>query len=243
MPDPQTQPTTSGASSGIGYQRPSIFNRTLALSPFTLTRLGWSLMGWDLQVRGFDLSNVNDESLRPACGALGRRLRMSPRLDPQAAAPSFLSALQPDAWDTLYGLLRMAGPTLAWSDVPGAHRNVVTGQPVSRGKTDASGTFVPTSADGVIAGFGLPSPAIKIGKRFLSASDPDVHLYLYLDKDAYAGDMKNFVSGGGVQFGGKTSGGTPLKLRLGVGRDTAGGGAGFIKLQIGPDYAPMTPGP
>jgi hypothetical protein len=95
----------------------------------------------------------------------------------------------------------------------------------------------------VIAGFGLPSPAIKIGKRFLFVSDPDVHVYMYLDKDAYANDMKNFVSGGGIQFGGKTTGGTPLKLRLGVGRDAAGGGAGFIKLQIGPDYAPMTPGP
>ena len=51
----------------------------------------------------------------------------------------------------------------------------------------------------------------------------------------------SFASGGGIQFGGKTSGGTPLKLRLGVGRDTAGGGAGFINLQIGPDFAPMTP--
>jgi hypothetical protein len=53
--------------------------------------------------------------------------------------------------------------------------------------------------------------------------------------------MKYFASGGGIQFGGKTSGGTPLKLRLGVGRDTAGGGAGFINLQIGPDFAPITP--
>ena len=59
-----------------------------------------------------------------------------------------------------------------------------------------------------------------------------MHLYLYVDKDAYANEMKYFASGGGIQFGGKTSGGTPLKLRLGVGRDTAGGGAGFINLQI-----------
>jgi hypothetical protein len=77
----------------------------------------------------------------------------------------------------------------------------------------------------------LPSPAIKLGK-------PDVHLYLYLDKDAYANDMKHFTSGGGVQFGGKTSGGTPLKLCLDMGRDTAGGGAGFITLQIGPRLRP-----
>jgi hypothetical protein len=28
---------------------------------------------------------------------------------------------------------------------------------------------------------------------------------------------------------------------MGVGRDAAGGCAGFIKLQIGPDTAPITP--
>ena len=92
----------------------------------------------------------------------------------------------------------------------------------------------------MIAGFGLPSPAIKLGTRFLFASEPDVHLYL--DKDAYAKDMKHFASGGGIQFGGKTSNGTPLKLRLGVGRDQAGGGAGFVTLQIGPDFAPTLRG-
>jgi hypothetical protein len=224
MPDPQTR---------------------LTLSPFTQGRLGWSLIGWDLQVRSLALTlpDGGDDALCTACGALGRHFRLSPRLDPQAGASSFVNALQPDAWDTLYGLLRMAGPTLAWSDIPGAQRNIVTRLPVSRGKIDSAGNVVPTGADEVIAGFGLPSPAIKLGKRFPFASDPDVHLYLYLDKDAYANDMKHFASGGGLQFGGRTSSGTPVKLRLGVGRDTAGGGAGFIRLQIGPDYAPMTPGP
>jgi hypothetical protein len=202
----------------------------LTLSPFTQGRLGWSLLGWDLQVRSLALTlpDAGDDALCTACGALGRRFRLNPQVD---------------AWDTLYGLLRLAGPTLAWSDIPGAQRNIVTGQPVSRGKIDSSGNVVPTGADEVIAGFGLPSPAIKLGKRFPFASDPDVHLYLYLDKDAYANDMKHFASGGGIQFGGKTSSGTPVKLRMGVGRDTAGGGAGFIRLQIGPDAAPLQPGP
>jgi hypothetical protein len=216
----------------------------LTLSPFAQSRLGWSLMGWDLQVHNLTLTlpDGGDDALCTACRALGQRWRLNPRLDPQAGASSFVSALQPDAWDTLYGLLRLAGPALAWSDVPGAQRNIVTGQPVSQGKIDSSGNVVPTSADGVIAGFGLPSPAIKLGKRFPFASEPDVHLYLYLDKDAYADDIKHFASGGGIQFGGKTSGGTPVKLRLGVGRDQAGGGAGFVTLHIGPDYAPVAPG-
>ena len=32
------------------------------------------------------------------------------------------------------------------------------------------------------------------------------------------------MSGRGIQFGGETSDGTPLKLRLGIGRDEVGGG-------------------
>jgi hypothetical protein len=216
----------------------------LTLSPFVKSRLGWCLMGRDCQVRGLQLlQDGDDDAFRTACAALSRQFRLNPRLDPKAAAPSFLSALQPDDWDTLYALLRLAGPTLAWSDVAGAQRNVVTGGPVSRGKIDSSGTFVPSAPDDLIAGFGVPSPAIKLGKRFPFASDLDVHLYLYLDKDAYANEMKYFASGGGIQFEGKTSGGTKLKLRLGVGRDTAGGGAGFVKLQIGPDAPPLAPSP
>ncbi len=85
---------------------------------------------------------------------------------------------------------------------------------MSRGKIDSTGTFVPTAADGVIAGFGLPSPAIKLGKRFSFASDPDVHLYLYVDKDAYANDMKYFASGGGVQFWRRTSAGNRSSCAL-----------------------------
>jgi hypothetical protein len=235
MSDAPTSSST-GTSTGTGSWP------GLTLSPFAQSRLGWSLMGWDCQVRSLQLPDTDDDGLRLACGTLSQQLRLSPRLDPQAAAPHFLNALQPDAWDTLYGLLRLAGPTLAWSDVPGAQRNIVTRQPVSLGKIDSSGTVVPTAPDDLIAGFGVPSPAIKLGKRFLFASDPDVHLYLYVDKDAYANDMQHFASGGGIQFGGKTSDGTPLKLRLGIGRDEAGGGAGFIRLQIGPDFTPLTPG-
>jgi hypothetical protein len=207
----------------------------LSLSRFTECRIGWSWLGADLQVRSLSVPD-DDLGLWKACGALGRRAGTSSTLDPRAAASSFVNALQPSAWDTLYKLLRMAGPALAWPDVPGSPLNVVTREPVSRGKLDPSGTFIPTSPDGLIAGFGLPSPAIKVGKRFGFASDPDIHLYLYLDKDAYANDMKYFASGGGIQFGGRTSSGAPLKLRMGVGRDTSGGGAGFITLQIGPDY-------
>ncbi len=200
---------------------------------------GWSMLTREGKVVNLSptLRDEGDEGLFKGCGALANALR-NPRLDPQAAAPSFIGALGPDAWDKLYGLLREGGPSL-WRDIPSWRRNIVTGQPASEGKIDPSGRALPTAPTGVIAGFGLPSPAISLGKRFGFSSNLDVHLYLYLDKDAYAQQMRDFVSGGGLGFEGKTSGGDKLKLRLGVGRDQAGGGAGFIRLQIGPDYVPM----
>jgi len=242
MSDAPTQSAAPDAGAQSGYTPSSLFGPGLTLSSFAQSRLGWCMMGWDCQVRGMQqLQDGDDDAFRTACGALSQQFRLNSRLDPQAAAPSFLNALQPDDWDMLYKLLRLAGPALSGTDVPGARRNPVTGGPVAQGKIDSSGTFVPPAPDDLIAGFGLPSPAIKLGKRFPFASDLDVHLYLYLDKDAYANDMKYFASGGGIQFGGKTSDGTPLKLRLGIGRDTAGSGAGFITLQIGPDFPPPRP--
>ena len=205
----------------------------------TLHLPGWVAMDADGRMRSLSLPNLDDATLGNACGALGRSLLQNPQAT-QAATKSFADALQPGTWDTLYTLLRLAGP-LGWSDVPAAQRNIVTGGPASAGKIDSAGNFVPTAPNDVIAGFGLPSPAIKLGKRFGSASDPDVHFYVYIDKDAFANDMSKFVTGGGIQFGGKTSDGTELKLRLGAGRDQAGGGAGFITLRIGPDFAPIKP--
>src|SRR5690242_6584550 len=206
----------------------------LTLSPFAQNHLGWYLMGRDCQMRNLQPMHDGDDTFRTACGALSQQFRLNPQLDPKAAAPSFLNALQPDDWDMLYGLLRLAGPALAWSDVPGAQRTIVTGGPVSRGKIDSSGTFVPNAPDDLIAGFGVPSPAIKLGKRFPFASDLDVHLYLYVDKDAYANEVKYFAAGGGVQFEGKTSGGPKFKWRLGVGGVTVGGGAGSVRWRFGP---------
>jgi hypothetical protein len=51
------------------------------------------------------------------------------------------------------------------------------------------------------------------------------------------------ISGGGIGIEGKTSSGNPLKLRVGAGRDQTGRGAGFITIQIGPDYVQATPQP
>jgi hypothetical protein len=230
MPPPPTPTSLS-----FGYTPSRVFTEVM-----TLHLPGWSIMGSDLRVRGVTLPN-DDNALCAACGALGRAFRQNPQAQ-QAAGQSFADALQPGAWDTIYALLRLAGPALAWSNVPAVQRNIATGGPAALGQIDSAGNFVATRANSLIAGFGLPSPAIKLGKRFGFASDPDVHFYLYVDKDAFESDISKVATGGGIQFGGRTSDGTELKLRLGAGRDQAGGGAGFITLRIGPDIAPITPG-
>jgi hypothetical protein len=235
MPPPTTPPATSATDTG--YRFPKIFTQKLTLAPFATGRTGWSLLDWDMQVRSLDLPHIDDEPLRLASLSLAQYLRANPRLNPQSGIPRFVNALQPSTWDTLYGLLRLAGP-LAWTNVPGTQRSVANGSPVSRGKIDSSGYFVPTAADGVIAGFGLP---IKIGKRYWSPFGSEVHVYAYLNPAAFGEDMKGFATGGGFQFGGKTSGGTEVKLRVGAGVDEAGGGAGFLKIQFGPDFAPVAP--
>ena len=201
---------------------------------------GWSVLSTDSQTRGLTTS-LDDTLLCNACGALGMAAQQNLQAR-ESLAQIFSDTLGPGGWDTLYALARLAGPTLAWTDLPAVQRNINTGGPASAGKVDSAGNVGGIAPVDLIAGFGLPSPAIKLGKRFAFVSSPDVHFYLYVDKDAFAGDISNLVSGAGVQFGGKTSDGTELKLRLGVGRDDAGGTAGFITLRIGPDIAPITPG-
>lgn len=202
---------------------------------------GWSVMSSDSQTRGLTLPNLDDTLLCNACSAVGMAALRNPQ-GREGLADIFSDALQPGGWDTIYALLRLAGPTLAWSDLPAVQRNFVTGGPASAGKVNSAGNVSGIAPVDLIAGFGLPSPAIKLGKRFAFVSSPDVHFYLYVDKDALTADLSKLASGGGVQFGGKTSDGTELKLRLGLGRDDAGGTAGFITLRIGPDIAPITPG-
>ena len=225
------------ANFGSRYRSALLPVPQLSLDPaFTTSQLGWCVQTGNCQVFNMTLTlPTGDDGLQNALGTLSQASRGKAAANPQAAVPSFLQSLSPSDWDTLYGLARQIGPS-TWTDIPGAQTNIANGKPVSIGKIDGGGNVVPTSADGVIAGFGLPLPAISAGKRYPFASGLDVHLYVYVDKDAFARDMKLLPAGGGIGFETKTSDGTKLKLRIGAGRDQAGGAAGFIRLQIGPDY-------
>lgn len=223
-----------------GYQPPAFRVPQLTLTPqYTASLLGWSVLAGNFQVYNLfpALPPPGDDALRVAAGALSQAANASPS-NPQLALPPFLKSLGVDSLDSLYDLARQIGAS-TWTDIPGPKTNVATGQPASVGKVSPSGTMIPTPADGALAGFGIPLPAISAGKRYPFSSGLDVHLYVYVDKDAFAHDMRLWVPGGGLGFEGKTSDGTTLKLRVGAGRDQAGGPAGFIRLQIGPDYVQM----
>jgi hypothetical protein len=249
MPDPSFQLTPPFSNWGTGYKPPDFFGDQFKLKlnlPYLPSQLGWTAQMENGQILSLGsllpgFPDVND-SFWNACAAVARSQGGTSICDPKSLAQTFSAAADDSVWDTLYGLLRDAGPNL-WPDVPSNRTNIVTKKPASAGKVDPSGVFVPTAPDGVVAGTAIPSPAISLGKRFLFASHPDVHLYLYLDKDAYPDQPKYLFSGGSVGLEGKTSWGDPLKLRIGAGRDEAGGAAGFITIQIGPDYLPQAPKP
>lgn len=225
MPDPQ--PTTT---------------------PFLSSRLGWA--GQTRYGRIFDLGlTLSDDSVEDnfsrCCAGIARSLGTKSSQDPNAVAAQHFLTLKPETWDTIYGLVRSVGPAL-WQDKYGPQTNIATGGPVTIGKIDPRGIFRPNGPKDVIAGFGLPlipPSGLSVGKRFLFVGDPHVQFYLHLDKDALQSRGSLLMSGGGVGIEGKTSGGNPLKLRVGAGRDQTGRGAGFITIQIGPDFVGASPQP
>ena len=240
MPDPQFQLTPPFSTWRTGFQPHLLPGPQLTLAPeYTASLLGWSVMGANRQVYNLmlNLPGRGDDALRPALATLSQAAAASPS-NPQLALPPFLKSLGVDSMDSLYSLAIQLGSS-TWTKIPGPKTNVANGQPASIGSVSPAGTMIPTPADGVLAGFAVPLPAISAGKRFPFSSGLDVHLYVYVDKDAFAQDMRLWVPGGGVSFESKTSDGTTLKLRFGAGRDQAGGAAGFIRLQLGPDFVPM----
>ena len=241
MPDPQPTPGTGGAKPRrlLDYQ---------LTPPFLSSRLGWA--GQTDTGLVFDLGltlqddSVEDDFAR-SCAAIARGLGAKSCFDPNIVAARQLTLLKPETWDTLYGLVRTVGPAL-WPKAPGSQTNIATSGPVTIGRIDPLGYFRPNGPTDAVAGFGLPlipPSGLSIGKRFLFVGDPHVQLYMHLDKDALDSRGSLLVGGGGVGIEGKTSGGNPLKLRVGAGRDQTGRGAGYITIQIGPDYVAASPQP
>ena len=233
-----------------GYRPP----RTGLLGDFRLTldpallqpQMGWCgyLPGGGLQPLSLDLFAGLDGVLEPAMGDMSRALRLNTRLTPaQSARNSLLSAGTP-LWDKLAGLIGSAGPGALWRPVtvPGA-TNVVTDAPYSIGVVEPAGRVRYSGVDATVAGSALDSrwlgASVGLGRRFRFATDLDVSLQVFADKDAVLTQQPQYLfSGGALSVQGRTSWGAPLNLRVGGGRDQAGGAAGFFTLQIGPDIPP-----
>jgi hypothetical protein len=246
MPDPDFQLTPPFSNWSYGYRPPSLFGNQ---NPFRSQQYLPSQLGWTALTRDGQLLNLGlclpggdpglNDSMTAVCAAVTRALDNNRPVDPKQVAQVFGGTADDNIWDTIYGLVRKGGQSL-WTDLPGDKTNVAKGGPAAVGKVDPSGKVIPMAPDDAVAGIGIPSPAISLGRRFLFASHPDVHLYIYADKDAFPDKPNLLLSGGGVGIEGKTSGGDKFKLRIGAGRDSAGGGAGFITIQIGPDFVPQS---
>lgn len=238
-----------------GYRPPRISllgDARLTLDPALLQpQMGWCgyMPGGGLRPLGTNLFAGLDSVLAPPMGDMSRSLRLNSSLTPtQSARNSLLSAGSP-LWDKLAGLIGDSAPGALWRPVtvPGA-TNVVTGEPFSIGVVDPSGRPRYDGVDATVAGSALDSRwlglSLGFGRRFRFASDLDVSVQLFADKDAVLTQQPQYLfSGGALSVQGRTSWGADLNLRIGAGRDQAGGAAGFFTLQIGPDIAPAAVGP
>ncbi len=233
-----------------GYRPP----RTGLLGDFRLTldpallqpQMGWCgyMQSGGLRPLSASLLTGLDGVLEPAMGDMSRALRLNSTLTPtQSARNSLLGAGAP-LWDKLAGLIADNAPGALWRPiaVPGA-TNVVTGEPFSIGVIDPAGRTRYDGVDATVAGAALDSRwlggALGFGRRFRFASDLDVSVQLFADKDAILRQQPQYLfSGGALSVQGRTSWGADLNLRIGAGRDQAGGAAGFFTVQIGPDIPP-----
>ncbi len=233
-----------------GYRPPRtglLGDYRLTFDPTLLTpQMGWCgyVQGGGVRPLGPNLFAGLDGVLEPAMGDMTRGLRLNTTLTPtQSARASLLSAGSP-LWDKLAGLIGDAGPGAMWRPitVPGG-TNVVTGEPASIGVVDPAGRLRYDGVDSIVAGSALDSRwlglSLGFGRRFRFATDLDVSVQLFADKDAVLTQQPQYLfSGGALSVQGRTSWGGDINLRIGAGRDQSGGAAGFFTLQIGPDIPP-----
>lgn len=224
--------------------RTGLLGGGLRLDPvFLPSRTGWFGESPTGSLLNFGLTlNRLDAPLTPLMNAFTAQMLATPRAAPITVAQRIFAAAPPDAWDSLYEVLRDNGPKL-WPEVPSSVPNIVTGDPVSLGSIAPDGRFVPRAPDDVVAGTGLNSSwlggTISLGRRFTFASSLDVHFQLFVDHEAVSRRADLILGGGGVTVEGRTRGGIPFEFSLGAGRGEEGRPAGFLMLQIGPKYVPQ----
>lgn len=247
------QLSSSFLRDGYRPRRPRLLGDfRLTLDPaFLRPPMGWCcyLPGGDLRRLGTNLFPGLDGVLEPAMGDMSRALRLTPGLTPVQSARNSLLAAGSPLWDKLAGLIGDAAPGALWRPITvwGA-TNVVTGEPFSIGVVDPAGRLRYDGVDATVAGSALDSRwlglALGFGRRYSFASDLDVSLQVFADKDAVLRERPQYLfSGGALSVQGRTSSGANLNLRIGAGRDQAGGAAGFLTLQIGPDIPPAAVAP
>ena len=242
----------SGLSSGHGYQPPKnlLGDFTLKLDPLFLT----SNVGWHAQRPGQPhpvslgslLPNGLDHALSLPLGGFSRGMAGSGTGNPGQLLASNFQAGPGIPWDKLLEFVSDRVKSAVWRDLSiRGTRDIVTGKPVTIGKWDAAGMARPDGVDETtvaggaldtrkLSAIGLGKGAISLGRRFRFASDADVSLLLFVDTNAYPDKPAWLFSGGGVNFQRKSGDGRLWNLKLGGGRDQAGGLGVFGVISLSP---------
>ncbi|MBR0641369.1 hypothetical protein [Plastoroseomonas hellenica] len=209
--------------------------------------------GWVAQPRFGPLTPVSvpvlvDSALRPTLSEAGRDVASAPKRDPTEVAAARLRRANAEFWDKLQQLLRdtegmqealgdVAKDSLWPSQIVPGRINAATGENAEGGKIRPDGTVDHGDVHEQVPGLRLkqPGPFVWMGRRFGLASDIDVFLFVFADKDALATNRPDLLlSGGGVEAKGRTSSGNEVTVVFGAGRDAAGGPAAFLSFGFAP---------
>ncbi|UFN49511.1 hypothetical protein LPC08_02365 [Roseomonas sp. OT10] len=236
---------------GFGYRPPAnlLGDFSLHLDPTLLVPInGWWLQPSDGKGArlGSLLPNGFDWSILPALSGFARDMAGPGQANPSQNFARNIQANGGLPWDKIRDFVGEQAKSAFWKDllVRGT-RNMVTGEPASIGKWDASGMAVPDGVDGstvagtgldtrMLSAIGLGSGALGLGKRFRFVSDTDVSLLIFIDKDAYPDKPAWLFGGGGVNIQKPLDGGKVWNIKIGGGRDQLGGLGIFGVLSISP---------
>ncbi len=242
----------SGFLSGQGYQPPKnlLGDFTLKLDPLFLA----SNVGWHAQRPGQPhpvslgslLPNNLDHVLSLPLGGFARSMAGSGTGNPGQLLASSFQAGPGIPWDKVMEFVGDRAKSAVWRDLSiRGTRDIVTGKPVTIGKWDAAGMARPDGVDEttvaggaldtrMLSAIGLGKGAISLGRRFRFASDADVSLLLFVDTNAWPDKPAWLFSGGGVNLQRKSGDGRLWNLKLGGGRDQAGGMGVFGVISLSP---------
>lgn len=242
---------TDPAAATYGYRPPPnlLGDFRLRLRPeFEIASRGWVAQPRSGPLKPVSVPVYVDSALRPTLSEAGRDVAAAPRRDPTEVAAARLRRANTEFWDKLKLLIRdtdgmqealgdAAKDSLWPSQIVPGRINPANGENAEGGKIRPDGSLDHGDLHEQVPGLRLkqPEPFVWVGRRFGLASDIDVFLFVFADKDALATNRPDLLlSGAGVEAKGRTSSGNEVTMIFGAGRDAGGGPAAFLSFGFAP---------